>query len=408
MKKCFLFLFCLLSVALPLSAWRGEDTATMFVDLEVIELNKEKAQNGNEVMQDAIDRLNAKALQMMSAGPFSVVYSEKNSPYGSLHDYCSMSPYWWPDPEKQDGLPYIRKDGEVNPERNEYDKAQSSGLGEAVEILTTAYLYTGNEKYAKRAAELLKIWFIEEETRMNPNMNFAQFVPGRNKGRNYGIIESRVFMYSMDYAAALFNSAQLDKKSYDKLLEWSKTFLNWLLISDHGKKERNTNNNHGSWYDMQTLGFAIMVGNEEAQYNLVSEYIEKRIKGNILKDGRQPEELERTRSFFYSAFNLNAITKFYSMAEKNKLLTKKQSKTIKKGILRGANYLYAAALDPEKWEYQQIRSFDGGRMQLAQIYFELDKLFPEQGFWEKAMLIPQEDDNRIALMLKYNLFTEKK
>ena len=37
----------------------------------------------------------------------------------------SVGPYWWPDPSKPDGLPYIRKDGHKNPERG---KIGDSGL----------------------------------------------------------------------------------------------------------------------------------------------------------------------------------------------------------------------------------------------------------------------------------------
>jgi hypothetical protein len=28
----------------------------------------------------------------------------------------SLAPYWWPDPKSPNGLPYIRRDGERNPE----------------------------------------------------------------------------------------------------------------------------------------------------------------------------------------------------------------------------------------------------------------------------------------------------
>lgn len=37
---------------------------------------------------------------------------------GNKHDYYSFPPYWWPNPDTQDGLPYIRKDGQTNPDAN--------------------------------------------------------------------------------------------------------------------------------------------------------------------------------------------------------------------------------------------------------------------------------------------------
>jgi Alginate lyase len=407
-SRSFILLLCLFLVAGPLSAGQGGVPVSLFIDMDVIELNKEKAEAGNKEIQKAIDQLIANADERLTEGPFSVVFSKKNSPHGSVHDYCSMSPYWWPDSTKEDGLPYIRKDGVVNPERNEYDKTQSGTLREVIEVLAYAYLYTGDEKYSQRVVELLKVWFVNEKTHMNPNMTFAQFIPGRSTGRNFGIIESRVFMYALDYASVLYQMGQMNDETYGKLYEWNKEFLNWLVNSEHGQKEHNAKNNHGTWYDTQTLGFAVLVGDIHVQKNIVSEFIERRIKGHILPSGEQLAELTRTRAFSYSNFNLNAMTEFYTLALKNDLLTKKESRIIKNGILRAAKYVYTYALDPDKWPYQQIKSFDGGRMQLAQTYFTLDKLYPGKNHWKKAMSIPQDPYNRSVLMLRNDMFKENK
>ena len=35
---------------------------------------------------------------------------------GTIHDFYSEGDYWWPDPQTPDGLPYIRRDGQTNPE----------------------------------------------------------------------------------------------------------------------------------------------------------------------------------------------------------------------------------------------------------------------------------------------------
>lgn len=403
MNKGLLLLLCLFLVAAPLTA-QGEVPAPLFKDLKIIEKNKQVAETGQVDIQNAIKQLIVFAEEKMDAGPYSVVFSKKNSPLGSVHDYCSMSPYWWPDPEKEDGLPYIRKDGIVNPERNEYDKTQSSDLRDAVEILTMAYLYSGNQKYAQRAIELIKIWFLDDETHMNPNMEFAQFVPGKSSGRSYGIIESRVLMYILDDANILYHKGQMDIDSYYRLNEWSRQFLHWLVFSDHGKKEHAAKNNHGSWYDTQTLAFALLVGDETVQKDLVSGYIGKRISGHILANGKQPEELVRTRSFSYSNFNLNAIVEFYCLAMNHDLLSETQSKIIRRGILRGAKFLYPSALNPEKWPYQQIKAFDDGQMKLAQTYFTMDVLHPGKGYWKKAMSIPQEEVNKIILILNNDTF----
>src|SRR6202165_907703 len=63
----------------------------------------------SEAIRDAADRA-------MKAGPFSVMDKGTVPPSGDKHDYMSQAPYFWPDPKKANGLPYVRRDGERNPE----------------------------------------------------------------------------------------------------------------------------------------------------------------------------------------------------------------------------------------------------------------------------------------------------
>ena len=70
----------------------------------------------------------------------------------------SLGPYWWPDPNKPDGLPYIRRDGERNPEiSSDYDAPRFGALTGAVTTLALAYYFSDDEKYAARAALLLPL-----------------------------------------------------------------------------------------------------------------------------------------------------------------------------------------------------------------------------------------------------------
>src|SRR5207302_773663 len=78
-------------------------------------------------------------------------------PSGDKHDYVSMGPYWWPNPAKRGGLPYVRRDGERNPEmRDDYDAPRLAATTGAVTTLGLAYYFTDDEKYARRAALLLR------------------------------------------------------------------------------------------------------------------------------------------------------------------------------------------------------------------------------------------------------------
>ncbi len=392
-----LILFCSQALGSP----AGEPS--LFISLQHIGENRLKVENGDAILKSAVQRLLNKAEIMLSAGPYSVVYGKANPAGGDPHDYCSMSPYWWPDPEKTDGLPYIRKDGQVNPERMLYDKTQSADLHEAVETLTLAYLYSNDSRFAQRAGYLIRVWFLEDSTRMNPNMTYAQFIPGRSEGRNFGIIESRNFLYVLDYASILHFKGELSQKTYDELMQWAGEFLDWLMTSDHGMKERKTTNNHGTWFDVQAMGFASLANRVDVMTDIAGFFCRTRVKKHILKDGRQPEELERTRAFSYSVFNLRAMTQFYQLVLGTDILPDKDRVKILEGIIRAVDYLYPFALNPASWPYEQLRGFDGGRAGLVEILLVLNRYHPDGDYLKKARRIPLTEQDRDYLILRYGM-----
>src|SRR5436305_1275860 len=77
---------------------------------------------GDQQIARAVKSLTKEADKALAVGTFSVVNKSFTPPSGDKHDYASLSPYWWADPSKADGKPYIRKDGQTNPERLQYDQ----------------------------------------------------------------------------------------------------------------------------------------------------------------------------------------------------------------------------------------------------------------------------------------------
>src|SRR5580698_1146132 len=119
----------------------------------------------------------AAAAKIISRGPFSVMNKTAVPPSGDKHDYLSQAPYWWPDPAKPNGLPYIRKDGQRNPEINGItDHSEMDRVNTDSQTLALAWYLTGKEEYAARAALLVRTWFLDPKTRMNPNQNFGQYI----------------------------------------------------------------------------------------------------------------------------------------------------------------------------------------------------------------------------------------
>jgi hypothetical protein len=169
----------------------------------------------------------------LESGPFSVIHKKQLPPSGDIHDYTSMGPYWWPDPEKSDGLPYIRRDGEINPEYYDYkDKEDLGKLMVALTALAEGYFFTANEQFAAHAVHLIRTWFLDPETMMNPNLNFAQRIPGRTEGRGIGIIDTRRFGELPDILIMLSTSAHWTEQDDKAMKSWLTAYLDWLVNSD--------------------------------------------------------------------------------------------------------------------------------------------------------------------------------
>ena len=159
-------------------------------------------------------------------------------PSGDKHDYMSQAPYFWRNPKTVDGFPYIRRDGERNPEIKKYpDHDLMDKMVGAVEQLSLGYYFTGRQEYADKAGEILRLWFIDAKTKMNPNLEFAQAIPGLNTGRGIGIIETRGLARVVDSIGLLEGSRSWSKTDQKGLENWFGSYLKWLTDSKNGRDE---------------------------------------------------------------------------------------------------------------------------------------------------------------------------
>lgn len=250
----------------------------------------------------------ARADKALDRSPYTVVDKTRVPDSRDRHDYMSMGPYWWPDPTQADGLPYIRQDGHTNPERSTdaFDLKDLDDLSRDVQTLSMAWYLTNEPRYAEKAALMIRTWFLDSATRMNPNLNHAQGIPGRSAGRAEGIIDAFRLVGIVESLGLLDTSDALTDEDRTALRGWFAALVEWMMTSENGRAQAAATNNHGVYHDMMVAQFSLYSGRDDLALAIAERFGSKRISNQIAPDGRLPHELTRTRSLHYSTWTLTA------------------------------------------------------------------------------------------------------
>jgi hypothetical protein len=338
----------------------------------------------------------------MPEGPFSVMDKQIAPPSGDKHDYMSMGTYWWPNPKTPNGLPYIRRDGERNPEIETIPDHQNMGrVGRNSRLLAIAFYVTGNETYAARSALLLRTWFLDPVTRMNPNLNFGQGIPGITTGRGTGIIDSRGLTDVVDAVGLLAESKTWTAADQKGMETWFAAYLSWLQQSSIGLDEARAANNHGTFYDVQVADFALFLNKPGLTREVIQQAQTKRLGRQIMIDGSQPLEADRTRGLSYSLFNLEGLMDLAVLGEAVQVdlwhYQTKDGRSIRKAL----DYILPYAVGEKKWEHQQITDFKPREI-VPQLLLAAVKLASPQ--YEKAgenIEISERDPSNLLLQAQF-------
>ncbi|WP_165311695.1 alginate lyase family protein [Vibrio ziniensis] len=346
-----LALLCVLIFSFTVQSTVLENTLTpISYNIRVLENNKKNLQHLNQPFTTLIRRAD-KAL----TNPIDPVTNKTLMPAsGDKHDYYSFGPYWWPNPDTPSGLPYIRKDGEFNLETrtSATDMQRLITFANNVKLLGLAYYFSDDQKYADKAIEQLRAWFINSQTKMNPNMNHAQAIPGRVNGRGIGIIDSRVLIGVVDAVELI--KPTLSEKDYQSIVAWFREFNHWLVSSVNGIDEEKQNNNHGTWYDAQVVAFSLFTHQPDIAKQRLQITKAKRIANQFDQDGKQDAELARTRPWHYSNFNLQAYSLLGVYGEKLGVdIWSYQNNSI--ALENGYQYIAQYTISPERWSLKEFK-----------------------------------------------------
>jgi hypothetical protein len=252
------------------------------------------------------DRVLKAANQYLSEAPITITASSSPRSAGGPHDFFSEGDYWWPDPQNPEG-PYIQRDGMTNPDNFTDHRRYLMRLSVQVPALVAAWKLTGENRYAAHAAKHLRAWFLDEKTRMNPHLKFAQAIKGRVTGRGIGIIDTIHLVEAARAIEALETSSALSKAERMGIRQWFAEYLNWMTTHPYGIEEREAKNNHGTCWVMQVAAFARLTGNQELLGYCRERFKTVLIPNQMAADGSFPQEMRRTKPYGYSLFNLDAM-----------------------------------------------------------------------------------------------------
>lgn len=302
--------------------------------------------------------------------PPTVMTKEYIPASGSKHDYVSLARYAWPDETQPNGLPYVMRDGVSNPELKKFDRNKLSAMANAVYRLSLAYYFSGEEKYAQKSTELIRVWFIDKKTKVNPNLRFAQHIPGKADGRCYGVIDAYSYVKMLDGVQLLEKSKSFTQKDSKLLKAWFSQLLKWLLTHPQAIEESYQKNNHATAYDVQVAAYALYTGNKKVFSDIVDNFSKRRIATQIMPDGKQPYELRRTLAFGYSQYNLTHIIDLM-------LMIKHQGVDFRQYCVSGEHSFFKAMdfLAPymgksvSDWPYQQISGWEDKQQEMAKDFY---------------------------------------
>ena len=354
-----LFVLCLVLALKGVAQIRPN---TFIMNGDLLMQNKFKINAGNQQCLAALKLLLSNTSVALTRTPYTIVNKSILPPSGDKHDYLSLATYYWPNPNTSTGLPYIKKDGQMNPEVNEIkDGVYVRELSKDIRYLGLSYYFTNDEKYAKKATELLKVFFLNSATRMNPNLNYTQIVRGYTSENGVGTIDTERFVDLIDGVQLLAGSTSWTSENHEALKSWFSQYLNWMLTSAVGKEGLAQPNNIGTFYNLQVVTYALFVGNKTLAKSLLENQTYKRVETQFTVDGRQPFEIARTNSWTYSTKNLEAWFKLANCAESANVnlwdYTTPTGKSLKKAFV----WMVPYASGSKPWPYQQISTLSLGQ-----------------------------------------------
>lgn len=269
---------------------------------------------------------------------------------GAASAFYSEGDYWWPDPENPDG-PYIRRDGETNPDNFVAHRHAMIRFSRIVGALTSAWIITKDQKYALHAKKHLNAWFVDSATAMFPHLLYAQAIKGKVSGRGIGIIDTIHLMEVAQSVIKMRESGVFSDNELDDIILWFQEYLNWMTTHEYGKTERDAKNNHGTCWTMQVASFAKLTQNDSLLNFCRDRYKNALLPNQMAQNGSFPLETERTKPYGYSLFNLDAMATICQILSDNEHDLWIYTTQSGLGIKQGVDFMTPYVKDKNLWPF---------------------------------------------------------
>ncbi|HEY1384301.1 MAG TPA: alginate lyase family protein [Dongiaceae bacterium] len=332
-------------------------------------LERLRASGESGPLGEIVASIVAGARAAIARGTFSVLDKTGCAPSGDRQDYWHPAPHWWPNPDSPDGMPYLHRDGQPRPGTQPYepgseqfDRSNLQRMLEGAAACALAWSVAGERTFADHGAALIRRWFIDPNTRMNPHMRFAQplMISNDKQVNHFGIIELRDLPMLLDAARLLERAGSLDPADRGGFHGWLAAYRDWLLTSEQGAAESRRSNNHGTFFDLQMAAVAAYLG-DAALLNATFRRCRARISVQFETDGAQPQELRRPKSLHYCCFNLQGWIGLATHGARCGEDLWQHRSAVAGGIVRGLEWLTASTAR-RQWAYPQSDPFEWKRL----------------------------------------------
>lgn len=325
--------------------------AIIFISVLCVFFSCTSQKNDKEYVEDVLNRgILERATLNIQEEPVTITSFIAERSAGDVNDFYSEGDYWWPDSLNLDG-PYIRRDGETNPDNFVAHRHAMIRFSSIVGNLTSAYLLTKDKKYVEAVMKHVCAWFINEETLMRPSLQYAQAIKGIATGRGIGIIDTVHLMEVAQSLLQLEKAGVLSEEDINGSKKWFSDYLKWMSTHPYGIDEMNAKNNHGTCWVMQAAVFARYVDNKDMIRFCSDRYKEVLLPNQMAEDGSFPRETARTKPYGYSLFNLDAmatICQTLSTTTDNLWIFSVDNT---KNMLKGIDFIFPYVVDKTSWPF---------------------------------------------------------